>query len=71
MLAIYGGADEKITAEDRQAFAEALSTAQVPHETVVYDEAPHSFFDRSMDEYAQACDDAWRLTLRFFGVPAA
>jgi carboxymethylenebutenolidase len=70
VLAIYGGADEKITADDRQAFAAALSAAQVLHETVVYDEAPHSFFDRSMDDHAQACDDAWRLTLRFFGVPA-
>ncbi len=71
VLAIYGGADEKITAEDRHGFAEALSAAHVPHETIVYDEAPHSFFDRSMDEHAQACDDAWRLTLRFFGVPVA
>jgi carboxymethylenebutenolidase len=71
VLAFYGGADEKIGAEDRQAFAEALSAAHILHETVVYDEAPHSFFDRSMDEHSQACDDAWRLMLRFFGVPAA
>jgi carboxymethylenebutenolidase len=70
VLAIYGGADEKITPEDRQAFAEALTAAQVLHETVVYDDAPHSFFDRAMDEHRQACDDAWRLMLRFFGVPA-
>ena len=86
VLAIYGGADEKIGAEDRQAFAEALSAAQVLHETVVYDGAPHSFFDRgpgpgtcpaggtcpgTWSQHAQACDDAWLLTLRFFGVPAA
>lgn len=71
VLALYGGADEKITAEDRQAFAEALTAAGVLHETVVYDEAPHGFFDRAMDEHREACEDAWRLMLRFFGVPAA
>jgi carboxymethylenebutenolidase len=70
VLALYGGADEKITPEDQHAFAEALTAAGILHETVVYDDAPHSFFDRAMDEHAQACADAWRLMLRFFGVPA-
>ena len=27
--------------------------------TVVYDGAPHSFFDRAFDEWADACTDAW------------
>lgn len=71
VLALYGGADEKITADDRQSFAEALTGAGVLHETVVYDGAPHGFFDRGMHEHRAACDDAWRLMLRFFGVPAA
>jgi carboxymethylenebutenolidase len=70
VLALYGGADEKITREEQQAFAEALTAAHVLHETVVYEGAPHSFFDRTMDEHAAACDDAWRLMLRFFGIPA-
>lgn len=70
VLAIYGGADEKITPEDQQVFAEALTARHVLHETVVYEDAPHSFFDRSLAEHAQACDDAWRLCLRFMGVPA-
>lgn len=70
VLALYGGADEKIGADDRLAFAEALTAAGVLHETVVYEEAPHSFFDRAMDEHREACADAWRLMLRFFGVPA-
>jgi carboxymethylenebutenolidase len=69
VVALYGGADDKITPEDRQAFAEALTAAGVLHETVVYDDALHSFFDRGMDEHAQACDHAWRLMLRFFGIP--
>ena len=55
---------------DIEAFYEALSAAHVLEETVVYDGAPHSFFDRSMDEHAAACDDAWHRVLRFMGVPA-
>ena len=71
VLALYGGADEKIPHEDRQAFAEALTAAGVLHETVVYDHAPHSFFDRGMEEHREACADAWQLMLRFVGVPAS
>jgi len=32
---------------------------------VVYDGAPHSFFDRTFAQYREACDDAWRRVLRF------
>lgn len=70
VLALYGGADEKITPEEQYAFAEALTAAGILHETVVYDDAPHSFFDRAMADHRHACDDAWRLMLRFLGVPA-
>jgi dienelactone hydrolase len=31
----------------------------VEHEVVVYDGAPHSFFDRKQSEFAEASDDAW------------
>lgn len=71
VLALYGGADEKIGPEERHAFAEALTAAGILHETVVYDGAPHSFFDRAMDDYQAECADAWRLMLRFLGVPAS
>lgn len=69
VLALYGGADERITPEDAQAFAHALNAAGILQESIVYDGAPHSFFDRAMDEHAEACDDAWRRVLRFMGVP--
>jgi carboxymethylenebutenolidase len=69
VVALYGGADEGIPEADVRAFAEALSEAGVAHETVVYEGAPHSFFDRAMAEHEQACEDAWRLCLRFMGVP--
>jgi carboxymethylenebutenolidase len=71
VLALYGGADERITEEDAHAFAEALRQAGVDQESIVYDGAPHSFFDRAMADEAEACDDAWRRVLRFMSVPVA
>jgi carboxymethylenebutenolidase len=65
VLALYGGADDKIPDADIEAFYAALHDAHVLEETVVYDGAPHSFFDRSMEEHAEACEDAWRRVLGF------
>ena len=45
-----------------------LDEAGVQNEMVIYDGAPHSFFDRSFDEHREACDDAWRRMLGFIGV---
>ena len=39
--------------------------AGVEHEIVTYPGAPHSFFDRSFSEHAEACEDAWRRVLGF------
>jgi carboxymethylenebutenolidase len=39
----------------------------VEHEIKVYPGAPHSFFDRKYDEFAEACEDAWRRVLAFLG----
>lgn len=68
VLAIYGGGDERIPAEDRDAFDHALDAAGVDHRTVVYPDAPHSFFDRRADDWAEASADAWRQVLDFMGV---
>ena len=65
ILALQAGADQNITAEMNAAFDEALSAAGVEHELVVYDGAPHSFFDRKFEEFADASDDAWRRVLQF------
>ena len=35
------------------------------HRMVVYDDAPHSFFDRTFADHRKACDDAWRQILAF------
>jgi carboxymethylenebutenolidase len=65
ILALMGGADEGIPVEDVQAFERALDEAGVEHEIAVYDGAPHSFFDRKFEEFADASEDAWRRTLAF------
>jgi carboxymethylenebutenolidase len=65
VLAIYGGADEAISAEARDAYDRALDAAGVQHRTVVFPDAPHSFFDRRASEFASASEDAWREVLGF------
>jgi len=71
VLALFGGADEGIPAEDIETFDAALTRNGVPHEIHVYPGAPHSFFDRSFDEHAEASADAWRRVLDFLGRVAA
>ena len=68
VLAIYGGADAGIPAEHHATFDRALDDASVEHRTVVYDNAPHSFFDRKAAEFADASDASWREILTFMGV---
>jgi carboxymethylenebutenolidase len=67
VLALFGGADEGIPAEDIEAFDAALTSNGVPHEIHTYAGAPHSFFDRSFEEHAEASADAWRRVLDFLG----
>jgi carboxymethylenebutenolidase len=65
ILGLMGGADAGIPAEDVAAFETALAAAGVEHELVTYDGAPHSFFDRRQDEFADASDDAWARVVAF------
>jgi carboxymethylenebutenolidase len=65
ILALQAGDDQSITADDNATFERALSDAGVEHEIVVYDGAPHSFFDRKQEEFADASEDSWRRTLGF------
>ena len=68
VLNLYGGADAGIPAEARDAFDRALDAAGVTHRSIVYEGAPHSFFDRKAADFADASDDAWRQMLSFMGV---
>src|SRR5580765_2123883 len=65
ILALQAGADQNITAEDNAAFDKALAEAGVEHEVVTYEGAPHSFFDRKQEDFAEASADAWQKTLEF------
>ena len=65
ILALQAGADQHITAEHNAAFEQALQDAGVEHEVVIFEGAPHSFFDRKQEDFAEASDDAWRRVLAF------
>jgi carboxymethylenebutenolidase len=65
LLGLFGGADQGISADQVEAFEHGLEAAGTEKEIVVYPGAPHSFFDRSYDEHAEACADAWRRVLGF------
>jgi carboxymethylenebutenolidase len=65
ILALQAGDDANITKELNALFEEALDEAGVEYELVVYDGAPHSFFDRRYEEFQDASEDAWAKTLAF------
>jgi carboxymethylenebutenolidase len=65
VLGLFGGDDAYIPAEDIAAFDAGLTKVGVEHELITYPGAPHSFFDRSAAEYADASGDAWRRVLGF------
>jgi carboxymethylenebutenolidase len=65
VLALQAGDDQHITAEDNAAFDRALTEAGVEHDVVTFPGAPHSFFDRKAEEFADASEDAWRRVLEF------
>jgi carboxymethylenebutenolidase len=71
ILGLMGGADQGIPVSDANAFDEALTAAGVEHDLVIYDGAPHGFFDRKYEEYADDSEDAWRRTLEFIERHAA
>jgi carboxymethylenebutenolidase len=65
ILALMAGDDQSITATDVAAFEEALTESGVEREVVTFPGAPHSFFDRRQEQFADASDDAWRRVLAF------
>jgi carboxymethylenebutenolidase len=64
LLLLVAGADFT-PLEEFQRFDRELQQAGVPHRMVVYEGAPHSFFDRTFNEHREACEDAWRQILAF------
>jgi carboxymethylenebutenolidase len=64
-LGLFGGADQNIPLALVQQLDENLDRAGVEHQIVVYEGAPHSFFDRRAADYAVASGDAWTKMLAF------
>ena len=62
-LMLIAGADHATPVEEQQQLAETMRAAGAEVDVVVYDGAPHSFFDRAYGEWADACQDAWRQIL--------
>jgi carboxymethylenebutenolidase len=65
ILALQAGEDERITHEVNLEFEQALQAAGKEYELIEYEGAPHSFFDRKQEDFADASDDAWRRVLAF------
>jgi carboxymethylenebutenolidase len=60
---LIAGADRATPVADQLRLADTMRAAGADVDAVVYDGAPHSFFDRAYGEWAQACEDAWRHVL--------
>jgi carboxymethylenebutenolidase len=65
LLVLVAGNDAATTPEQAMEFKEKLEKAGVTFDQHVYRGAPHSFFDRTYEEWKDACDDAWRRMLAF------
>lgn len=65
VLGLFGGADNSISADIIGQFDAELGASKIEHELHTYDGAPHSFFDRSSAEWADACQDSWQRMLTF------
>ena len=65
LLLLVAGSDAATPRETSLDFERSLTAAKVPHEQHIYEGAPHSFFDRTFEQWKDACDDAWRRILAF------
>ncbi|MBE3561850.1 MAG: dienelactone hydrolase family protein [Ktedonobacteraceae bacterium] len=65
VLGLFGGADPSIPVSSVRALEERLNKAGIENTLVVYDSAPHSFFDRRATEFAAASADAWQRIQSF------
>lgn len=64
LLVLHAGADAHISVESVQAVVDA---APVDARMVVFEGAPHSFFDRTAPEHAEHCVRAWEEIRAFVG----
>ena len=64
-LLLLAAGQDATPVEEVEQFAEQVRASGVDAEVHVYPDAPHSFFDRTADDYQQECADAWRRVLGF------
>jgi carboxymethylenebutenolidase len=68
VLALQGGDDPGIPVEVDDLFSDTMAAAGKEGEVVVYEGAPHSFFDRKQEEFAEASADAWERIKAFMAL---
>jgi carboxymethylenebutenolidase len=71
VLMLLGGDDAATPRQEFEAMDRRLTDRGLPHRMVVYQGAPHSFFDRAATAWADACADSWRQILAFIADPTA
>jgi carboxymethylenebutenolidase len=59
MLLLLAGCDDETPAPAYRELLDRLDAAGSRYEAHTYPGAPHSFFDRTAEEWADACRDAW------------
>ena len=68
IMLMYGANDQMIAPDEHARIAEALSTAKKRYAINVFPDADHGFFSDRRDNYnAAAAEEAWQMTLNFFG----
>jgi carboxymethylenebutenolidase len=60
VLGLFGGADPHIPASDVKKLEDKLNQKGIENTIVIYEGAPHSFFDRQAAAYADASADSWQ-----------
>jgi carboxymethylenebutenolidase len=65
LLILAAGADQATSPQENAAFVRSLKAAGKVHDYVVYEGAPHSFFDRGFEQWQTECTDAWIRMLGF------
>ncbi|MEU2869715.1 dienelactone hydrolase family protein [Streptomyces olivoreticuli] len=65
MLMLLAEHDDETPRSDYDRLTTRLDAAHAPYEAHVHPGTPHSFFDRSHDQWGGACADAWHRILDF------
>ena len=69
ILMLLAGQDDETPRREYEQFVARVAAAGKACQVHVYEAAPHSFFDRTGDEWQAVCADAWRRVLAFMAAP--